>query len=113
MQMRTHERAQSVFRIDRFVVPAAAETEFLAAVTETNTVFEAMDECLQLHVLKQDGQSGGYNYITVAEWASADAIPKARAAVAAKHKAMSLDPPELFARLHIKAELGFYVPATS
>jgi heme-degrading monooxygenase HmoA len=108
--MHTHERAQSVFRIDRFVVPPAAEAEFLAAVRETNTVFEAMDECLQLHVLKQDGESGGYNYITVAEWASADAIPEARAAVAVKHKSMNLNPQELFIRLNIKAELGYYVP---
>jgi heme-degrading monooxygenase HmoA len=113
MQMRTSDLDQSVFRIDRFVVPPAAEAEFLAAVTETNTVFEAMEECLQLRVLKQEGQSGGYNYITVAQWASSAAIPKARAAVAAKHKSMNLDPQELFARLQIKAELGYYVPAAS
>jgi hypothetical protein len=48
--MSTSDRDSSVFRIDRFVVPAAAEAEFLAAVTETNTVFEAMDECLQLRL---------------------------------------------------------------
>jgi heme-degrading monooxygenase HmoA len=113
MQMLTHERPQSVFRIDRFAVPAAAEAEFLAAVTETNTVFAAMDECLQLHVLKRDGQAGGHIYVTVVEWASADAIPNARAAVAAKHKSMHLNPQELFTRLNITAELGFYVPAAS
>jgi hypothetical protein len=111
--MHTSDRDQTVFRIDRFVVPAAAEAQFLAAVTETNTVFEAMDECLQLRVLKQEQPSGGYNYITVAQWASPAAIPKARAAVAAKHKAMNLDPQELFTRLNIKAELGYYVPAAS
>jgi len=111
--MRTNERPESVFRIDRFVVPGPAEAEFLAAVRETNTVFEAMDECLQLHVLKQEGQSGGYNYITVAQWTSADAIPKARAAVAARHQSMNLNPQELFARLSIKAELGYYLPAAS
>jgi heme-degrading monooxygenase HmoA len=105
---------QSVFRIDRFVVPAAAEAEFLAAVTETNSVFEAMEECLQLRVVKQqEGSSGSCNYITVAQWASSDAIPKARAAVAVKHKAMNLNPQELFARLNIKAELGYYVPVAA
>jgi hypothetical protein len=113
MRMSTSNRDQSVFRIDRFVVPAAAEVEFLAAVTATNTVFEAMDECLQLRVLKQEGSSGSYNYITVAQWVSSAAIPKARAAVAAKHESMNLDPQELFTRLHIKAELGYYVPAAA
>src|SRR5882724_6776530 len=113
MHMSTSNQDQSVFRIDRFVVPAAAEAEFLAAVTATNTVFEAMDECLQLWVLKQEGSSGSCNYITVAQWVSPAAIPKARAAVAAKHESMNLDPQELFTRLHIEAELGYYVPAAT
>src|SRR3982074_746773 len=56
LQMSTSNHDQSVFRIDRFVVPAAAEAEFLAAVTETNTVFEAMEECLQLGVVKEEEQ---------------------------------------------------------
>ena len=108
--MSSGDREQKVFRIDRFVVPAASEAEFLSVVAETNTVFEGMDGCLQRHVLKQEGASGERNYITVVEWASFAAIQKAREAVAAKHKEMSLNPQELFSRLQIKAELGNYVP---
>jgi heme-degrading monooxygenase HmoA len=110
--MNPSSRNQAVFRIDRFVVPAASEMEFLSVVAETNTVFEGMDECVQHHVLKQDGASGASNYITVVEWVSFAAIQKAREAVAAKHKEMNLDPQELFSRLQIKAELGNYVPVT-
>jgi heme-degrading monooxygenase HmoA len=108
--MSTGDREQKVFRIDRFVVPEASEAEFLSVVTETNTVFEGMDGCLQHHLLRQEGASGDRNYVTVVEWASFAAIQKAREAVAAKHKEMSLSPRELFNRLQIKAELGNYVP---
>jgi hypothetical protein len=47
----------------------------------------------------------------LAQWVSSEAIPKARAAVAVKHQSMNLDPHELFTRLNIKAELGYYVSA--
>jgi hypothetical protein len=30
-----------------------------------------LTQCLQLRVLKQEGSSGSYNYITVAQWVSA------------------------------------------
>jgi heme-degrading monooxygenase HmoA len=104
---------QAVFRIDRFVVPAASEREFLSVVAETNTVLTRMNGCVQHHVLKQDGAAGTSNYITVVEWVSFAAIQKAREAVAAKHKEMNLNPQELFNRLQIKAELGNYVPVTA
>jgi heme-degrading monooxygenase HmoA len=111
--MNISSRHQTVFRIDRFVVPAASEAEFLSVVTETNTVFEGIHGCLQHHVLKQEGASGDCNYITVVEWVSFAAVQKAREAVVAKHKAMNLDPQEMFTRLQIKAELGNYVPVAA
>ncbi|QPC91940.1 antibiotic biosynthesis monooxygenase [Mesorhizobium sp. INR15] len=110
--MQNSEAQSTVFRIDRFVVPASSEAEFLSAVAETNTAFDGMEGCLQRHVLKQDEAAGGEStYITIVEWASSQVIQKAREAAAAKHKAMKLDPQELFSRLNIKAELGYFVPA--
>jgi heme-degrading monooxygenase HmoA len=108
--MHTSSRDQTVFRIDRFIVPAASEMEFLSVVTEINSILERMDGCLQHRVLKQDGASGDYNYVTVVEWMSFAAFQKAREAVVAKHKAMNLDPQEMLTRLQIKGELGNYVP---
>lgn len=108
--MQSDANESSVFRIDRFVVPTAAEAEFLHAVAMTNTVFDGMDGCLQRHVLKQDGAAGENVYITIVEWESSAAIQKAREAAALKHKEMNLHPQELFQRLQIKAELGNYVP---
>lgn len=103
---------QTVFRIDRFVVPVGSEKEFLGAVAATNTVLAGLDGCLQRHVLKQDGAAGDHNYVTIVEWASLAALQNARQVMAVKHKEMNLDPHEMFNRLQIKAELGNYVPVT-
>jgi heme-degrading monooxygenase HmoA len=107
--MRNGGDHQTIFRIDRFVVPADSEAEFLDAVAATATVIKGLDGCLQKHVLKQDGASGDSTYVTVAEWASSAAFQNAHEVIAVKHKEMNLDPQELFRRLHIKAELGSYV----
>jgi heme-degrading monooxygenase HmoA len=108
--MQSKGNNSTVFRIDRFVVPAAAEVEFLSTVAETNTVFDGMDGCLQRHVLGQERASAENTYITIVEWASFAAIQKAREAATAKHKQMNLNPQEMFQRLQIKAELGNYAP---
>ncbi|KJS18147.1 MAG: hypothetical protein VR78_05180 [Hoeflea sp. BRH_c9] len=109
--MDNHAYESRIFRIDRFVVPAASEEEFIRTVTETNTAFDGMDGCLQRHVLRQQGSSGETVFITFVEWASEAAIQKARKAAAAKHAQMKLNPSEMFQRLGIKAELGNFVPA--
>lgn len=109
--MQSMRRESRVFRVDRFVVPLAAEVEFLSTLAETNKVFDGMSGCLQRHVLKQDGPSDHNTYLTIVEWASEAAIQKAREAAAAKHAQMNLDPQEMFERLHIKAELGNFVLA--
>jgi heme-degrading monooxygenase HmoA len=111
--MQSNGNDSRVFRIDRFVVPAAGEAEFLQTVAETNTAFDSMEGCLQRHVLKQEGAAEGNTYITIVEWASFAAIQKAREAAAAKHREMNLNPQEMFERLQIKAELGNYVPVGS
>jgi heme-degrading monooxygenase HmoA len=110
IEMHIGELDQPIFRIDRFVVPAGSEAEFLDAVAATATVIKGLDGCVQKQVLKQDSLSGDSIYITIAEWASFAAFENARQVVAAKHKEMNLHPQELFNRLNIKAELGNFVP---
>jgi heme-degrading monooxygenase HmoA len=104
-------KSKRIFRIDRFIVPAASEIEFLNTVAETNSVFDAMAGCVQRHVLKQQRSSSEAVFLTVVEWESVEAIQKAREAVVIKHAKMGLDPQEMFQRLNIQADLGTFVPA--
>jgi hypothetical protein len=91
-------KSKRIFRIDRFIVPAAS-------------VFDAMAGCVQRHVLKQQRSSSEAVFLTVVEWESVEAIQKAREAVVIKHAKMGLDPQEMFQRLNIQADLGTFVPA--
>jgi heme-degrading monooxygenase HmoA len=99
---------EAVFKIDRFVVPAAARDEFLARTRSIRDFLDAQDGCLQNMVLEQPGDRDTSNVITVINWRDADAFATARAAAAARYAAEGFKPQELIERLGIKAEIANY-----
>jgi heme-degrading monooxygenase HmoA len=101
------------YRIDKFVVPAAAREEFLVNVMMTHKVLEAQEGFVNHAVLEQVAGPGEFNFVTVAEWESADVVERVRAVVAAAHKAANFDPQEMFARLGIRADLASYKPVAA
>jgi heme-degrading monooxygenase HmoA len=101
------------YRIDKFVVPAAAREEFLVKVMMTHKVLEAQEGFVNHAVLEQVAGPGEFNFVTVAEWESADVVERVRAVVAAAHKAANFDPQEMFARLGIRADLASYKPVAA
>ncbi len=101
------------YRIDKFVVPAAAREEFLVKVMMTHKVLEAQEGFVNHAVLEQVAGPGEFNFVTVAEWESADVVERVRAVVAAVHKAANFDPQEMFARLGIRADLASYKPVAA
>ncbi|MBB3390111.1 heme-degrading monooxygenase HmoA [Rhizobium sp. BK275] len=101
------------YRIDKFIVPAAAREEFLVNVMMTHKVLEAQDGFINHTVLEQVAGPGEFNFVTVAEWESADVVERVRAVVAAAHKAANFDPQEMFARLGIRADIASYKPVAA
>ncbi|ACI55978.1 heme-degrading monooxygenase HmoA [Rhizobium leguminosarum] len=101
------------FRVDKFVVPAAAREEFLVNVMMTHKLLEAQDGFIDHKVLEQVAGPGEFNFVTIAQWESADVVERVRAAVAAAHKAANFDPQEMFARLGIRADMASYKPVAA
>ena len=101
------------FRVDKFVVPAAAREEFLVNVMMTHKLLEAQDGFIDHKVLEQVAGPGEFNFVTIAQWESADVVKHVRAAVAAAHKAANFDPQEMFARLGIRADMASYKPVAA
>ena len=101
------------FRVDKFVVPAAAREEFLVNVMMTHKLLEAQDGFINHKVLEQVAGPGEFNFVTIAQWESADVVERVRAAVAAAHKAANFDPQEMFARLGIRADMASYKPVAA
>jgi heme-degrading monooxygenase HmoA len=100
--------AEKIYRVDKFVVPSTARKEFLDKVRRTHAVLKAQPGFLQDFVLEQASGPGEFNFVTMVEWASQEAVEKAGAAVAALHRGMNFDAKELFARTGIRADIANY-----
>lgn len=98
----------SLFRIDRFDVPAQAMPAFLARLHRTRQALDAMPGCKQNLVLHQEGGAGGYNVITIVEWSDAETLDAAKTAMRARYAEEGFDPGAFMRELDIKADMGVY-----
>jgi heme-degrading monooxygenase HmoA len=108
MAEQTISRDRRFYRVDKFVVPAAARDEFLGRVFQTHEVLRKQPGFVSDFLLERVSGPGEFNIVTIAEWESEEFVAGAREAVTALHRATNLDPQELFARLGIKPDLGNY-----
>lgn len=100
--------APSVYRVDKFIVPAAARHEFMARVAMNKDMLQAMPGCRQNLVLEQVAGPGAFNVVTFVEWHDAEAMENARATVMARYKEMNFNPQDLIVRLGITADVANY-----
>jgi hypothetical protein len=98
----------TLFRVDKFMVPAAARDEFLDQVSRTGALLGTLDGCLQSHILEQESRSGDVNIITIVEWDRAESSERARHEVRAMQRRMGVDPQEMLLRLGIRADMASY-----
>jgi hypothetical protein len=59
-------------------------------------------------ILEQTSGPGEFNFVTIVEWRSSDAIEGARWAVAALHQKMNFDAQAMISRLGIRADIANY-----
>jgi heme-degrading monooxygenase HmoA len=94
-----------IYRVDRFRVPPVARDEFWRNVRRTHAVLRAQPGFVDDALLES-----GSDVVTIVRWASADALPSARAAAQAAHEEAGFDPAAFFASAGIDADLGTYSP---
>ena len=99
---------QSVYRVDKFAVPASARNEFMARVSTIRQMLDTMNGCRQNLILEQVSGPGEFNVVTIVEWDSADSLEKAKTAVATRYAEINFNPLETIARLGIKADIANY-----
>jgi len=112
MSKTDHSFESHVYRVDKFVVPAAARREFLDRVRQTHEVLRRQTGFIRDLILEQSAGPGEFNFVTLVEWESEAVLADVRAAVAAFHKEIAFDPQELFTRHGIKADIGIYAGIT-
>ncbi|MEO6018090.1 MAG: antibiotic biosynthesis monooxygenase [Polaromonas sp.] len=101
----------SVFRVDKFVVPAASLTPFVQQIQHVQRTLGTLPGCRQKHVLTQTGGPSEFNVITVVEWADAQALAAAQAAVQKQLADEGFDVASFRRRLDVRGDSGFYAPA--
>ncbi len=104
------EKRNNIFRVDRFDVPADARREFLERVASTHALLRRQAGFVQDIVLEQESGPGRYNFVTLVEWKSAEAIGKAAGEVARMHAETGFDRTEMMKRLGIVADIASYRP---
>ena len=82
----------SVYRVDKFVVPAAAREEFLRRVEETHQLLRRQPGFIRDAILEQVSGPGRFNIVTIAEWESQEAIEAARTVGSKAHVERGFDP---------------------
>jgi len=96
------------YRIDKFIVPAAARQAFIDAVDATDAVMRAQPGFVRHDLLEQVGGPGEFNFVTVAEWESDAVIPVVAAAIARHHAERRFDRNAFLTTHGIRADIATY-----
>ena len=98
----------SVFRVDKFIVPAEAREEILGKVRMTHELLRQQDGFVQDFLLEQFSGPGEFNIVTMVEWESQAAVDKVVPIVRAAQERVAFNPQETIARLGVKADIANY-----
>jgi heme-degrading monooxygenase HmoA len=102
------QHQQHVYRIDKFKVPPSAREEFFAGVHESQGFLSTLPGFVRNSVFEQMSGPGAFNFVTVVEWESGEAIEDAQKSVAAKYESIGFNPQERRTRLGIEADVAIY-----
>ncbi|MDQ1834360.1 antibiotic biosynthesis monooxygenase [Massilia sp. CCM 9029] len=101
--------SDGVFRIDKFVVPAASLTAFVAQMRQIEAM--RLPGWRQKHLLTQYGGTGEFNGVTMVEWKTAAAMAVAQEIVQQQCTQEGIVPAQVPERLGVRSDRGFYIAA--
>lgn len=106
--MNRNGNSGSVFRVDKFVVPAAARDEILVKVRTTHELLRQQQGFVQDFLLEQFSGPGEFNLVTIVEWESQAAVDKVVPIVKAAQERIAFNPQETITRLGVRADIANY-----
>lgn len=101
--------AATVFRVDKFVVPADSLPAFFAKMREIQQVVRRMPGCRRDLLLQQSSGAGEFNVVRIIEWADTASVEAALAAMQKRFREEGFDPTAFFVRqLGARTDFGLY-----
>ena len=108
LNMTTNQTTERIF-IDRFIVPQKSKQEFLERMNINRNFIKTLPGFIEDSAYERYDEQGNLICVTVAVWASEEAIKKAREAVQAEYKKEGFDLQAMLERLNITMiERGVY-----
>jgi|GEM_PF-4318774 len=101
------QQGPAVF-IDRFVVPPAGQAEFRARMNSNRRFIRQLPGFVADAAYEHSDEQANLVCITIAKWASPQALEQAKAAVQAHYRQQGFQPAEMMARLHISLDRAMY-----
>lgn len=99
---------EPIYRINRFTVPTASRTEFMALIGDTLAVIRRQPGFVRDVVLENATGLGASSLMTLIEFAHQSVLPGVIEALAADDRARGFDRPSELERMGVKAENGLY-----
>lgn len=103
---------QKLIFIDKFIVPAASLNEFKERVRINRALVRAIHGFIEDAAYESIDANGNTLFVTVAEWASEEALQKAKEAVQESYKKEGFDILAMMKRLNITLDRAVYKPAS-
>lgn len=101
-------RQDTVYRVDKFVVPAGSLGEFTSLVGRTHDVLRGQGGFVRDLVLEKVSGPGVYDIVTLVEWAEHRSYQAAVETIARFHKEIGFDRNATVKRLGIQADIALY-----
>lgn len=108
--MTLQSKRNPVYRVDKIEVPAGSVEEFLSRVKETHVVLRNQPGFVRDWILKKVAGPSNFNFVTIVEWASKDAMENAGKAVATFRRAQDFDTNQFMKQVGIIFDMGSYEP---
>ncbi|MBS0030979.1 ester cyclase [Chitinophaga sp. 22321] len=99
---------ETVQFIDKFLVPADGIAEFKQRTAINRQFIKTLPGFIEDAAYEYTDEKGNLICVTVAKWASKEALAKAKESVQALYREQGFNPAEMFSRLGIAADRGVY-----
>jgi predicted ester cyclase/heme-degrading monooxygenase HmoA len=100
--------AEQVCFIDKFLVPAAAVSEFRERMKQNRELIRSLPGFIEDAAYEYTDDKDNLVCVTIANWASKEAVDQARIQVQEAYKKQGFDLRAMMKRLHITMERGLY-----
>ncbi|WCT09835.1 antibiotic biosynthesis monooxygenase family protein [Mucilaginibacter jinjuensis] len=94
--------------IDRFIVPQSAKAEFTERMQINRDFIKSQPGFITDDAYERTDADGNFICITIAVWASENALSNAKALVQAEYQKQGFNLPAMLERLNIKMDRGQY-----